>query len=63
MKCREWINGLSNSDFADMIVSDGLFHMACAEGLTADLSCPYDYANCRQCIENFLESEMDEIEK
>lgn len=60
MKYREWVNNLSDDDFAEMIVSDSLLHMACVGELNPDLTCKYDYNRCKECVLNFLISEVEE---
>ena len=60
MKYREFINSMSNDDFADMIFDDTVLNMACVENLTGeDNRCPYNHNKCKKCVMDFLDSEME----
>lgn len=66
MKYREFINSMSNEDFAEAIVEDAILHMACANTLQGpdNAICPHGYEKCRECITKLLDEEMEvEISK
>lgn len=59
MTYREFLNSLSNEDFAEVMAEDGLFNAACVENFNFDdKKCPHEYKKCKECILQLLNSEM-----
>lgn len=61
MKYREFLNSLSNEEFAQVVVDDGIFNIACVANLEGpDNICKYERADCYKCILALLNSEVEE---
>lgn len=59
MKYREFLNSLSNEDFAHIITEDGIFNIACVENAKASGECCFNRIDCYKCVLALLESEAD----
>lgn len=60
MKYRDFVNSMSNEDFADMILDDSILNMACVENLQGtENECPHNHDKCKQCVMDLLDSEME----
>ena len=58
MKYREFLNSLSDEDFAEIIAQDGIFTVACVDNFNFEEDkCPSGYTNCKECILKLLQSE------
>ena len=60
MTYREFMNKLSDEEFAQAIIDDTLLHMSC-KGSTTDgkFKCPYKIQDCLKCIVKLLQSKME----
>lgn len=61
MTNRDFLDGLNNTDLADIIIEDGIFNMACVENNT-DFNCPHPAGSthCKKCVKEFLDKDFDE---
>ena len=61
MKYREFLNSLSNEEFAQVVAEDGIFNIACVSNLDGPENiCKYEKVDCFKCILALLESEVEE---
>ena len=59
---RDFLNTMSNEELSEAIVNDHLLHMACNGSVENNkMYCPYSEPNCAKCIEQLLDSDMDDI--
>ena len=60
MTNREFINKLSNEEFAQTIIDDVILHMACVDqGSGVNIKCANPNKDCMQCIVRLLESDVE----
>ena len=60
MKYREFLNTLSNEEFAQVVADDGIFNIACVANLEgSDNICKYEKMDCHKCILALLESDVE----
>ena len=60
MTYREFLNSLSDEDFAVAIANDDLFNMACVENYSFEaVKCPYGNVDCHKCLLALLQSDVD----
>ena len=58
MTYREFLNTLSDEDFAEIISQDGIFNAACVDNFNFDKDeCPHKYSKCKECVLALLKSE------
>lgn len=61
MKYREFLNTLSNEEFAQVVADDGIFNIACVANLEGPENvCKHEKVDCYKCILALLDSEVDE---
>ena len=61
MTYREFLNTLSNEEFAQVVADDGIFNIACVANLEGpENTCKYEKMDCYKCILALLDSEVDE---
>lgn len=59
---RNFLSKMSNEELAQVIFDDTLRHMACNGSIKdGKLICPYKTRNCVICIQQLLDSDMDDI--
>ena len=62
MKYREFVNNLSDEEFAQTLIDDVLIHMACNCSIVDNKPvCPFEVKDCLKCIVKLLESEIENI--
>lgn len=60
MTNREFLNNLSDEDFADAILADTICCIACVENTQGEnSSCPFEDKNCIKCIVKYLQEEAE----
>jgi hypothetical protein len=60
MKYREFLNSLSDEEFAQVIADDGIFNIACIANLEGPENiCKYEKVDCFKCILALLNSEVE----
>ena len=60
MTYRDFLNSLSNEEFAIIVAEDGIFNIACVANLNVPENiCKYEKVDCYKCILALLESEVD----
>jgi hypothetical protein len=58
MTYREFLNTLSDEDFAEIIAQDGIFNAACVDNFDFNEErCPNGYTKCKECVLELLKSE------
>ena len=61
MNNREFINKLSDEEFAEALLEDSILCMACVKYTTGENSkCPYETQDCLKCIVKFLREPVEE---
>lgn len=61
---RDFLSKMSNEELAQVIFDDTIRHMACNGSIKdSKLICPYSTRDCVRCIENLLDSDMDNIDE
>ena len=61
MTNREFINNMSDEEFAESILADSIPCMACVKYTTGeDSECPYEPQDCLKCIVKFLREPVEE---
>lgn len=64
MKYREFINKLSDEEFAQTLIDDVIIHMSCNCSVVNNSPvCPYEIKDCLKCIVKLLKSEVEDISK
>lgn len=60
MTNREFINSLSDEEFAQCLIDDVIIHMACECSITTEgPACPMYPQDCLVCLVKFLKSEVE----
>lgn len=63
MKYREFLNSLSNVDFAKIVAEDGIFNIACVENSVGEhCECRYNNKDCFKCVLSLLNSDADNLD-
>lgn len=63
MKYREFLNTLSDDDFAEVISTDGIYNQACVDNYShGEQKCPYGYDKCKECVLRLLQSEIEDTQ-
>lgn len=63
MTYREFVNKISDEEFAQTIIDDVLLHMACnCSIIDKKPVCPYEIQDCFKCIVKLLKSEVEDID-
>ena len=57
---RDFINKLSDEEFAEMIIEDVLLHMCCDRSIVDNSPvCPYEVEDCMKCLVKLLKSKIE----
>lgn len=60
MTYREFLNSLSDEDFAEVVAQDGIFNAACVDNFSFNEDkCPHGYSKCKECVLELLKSEAN----
>ena len=63
MTYREFLNSLSDEDYAEVVSQDGIFNNACVDNFSfGDHKCPHEYKKCKECILKLLKSEITDMQ-
>ena len=63
MRYREFLNSLSDVDFAEIVAEDGIFNIACVENSVGEhCECKYSNKDCFKCVLAVLNSDADNLD-
>ena len=63
MTYREFLNSLSDEDFAEIVSQDGIFNAACVDNFNfEEQKCPHGYSRCMDCVLKLLTSEVTDMQ-